>query len=192
MASAPTPAVRPIVSYQDAYEYKPKFNQQDQCYYDHRITLKEFKSYGKNAIKCGICDGFHVFATPSSFNVHMKSDKHQKKLKLLNDRLFMEDRDRNATPTADMTISEDGDENSTITTETPMPALEPIKSQEPEKPEAKPEPPTPIPASDLYHTVLLAEIDRLNRIIRQKDTQLAHLKQTIVHLGEYFRYEEAL
>ena len=52
---------------------------------------------------------------------------------------------------------------------------------------------TPVqPTQDVYHTVLLSEIDRLNQIIRQRETQNAHLKQTIIHFSEYLRYEEAL
>lgn len=179
MASAPTPA-RHTASFLDAHAYKPKFNEQDQCYCDYRITLKEFKSYNKIAIKCGICDCDRIFTRHENFNVHLKSDKHKKKLKELNDGL---QHDNSATE------SSESDTNSIITTETDMPALTPIQEVEP-KP--KTEVPAPAPTQDLYHTALMAEIDRLNGIIRQKDTQLAHLKQTIVHLGEYFRYEEAL
>lgn len=179
MASAPAPT-RDTIFYHKVDAYKPKFNEIDQCYCDYKITLREFNARGK-AIKCGLCDYEHIFYKPENFNQHLKSDKHQKKLKEYNDRHRIEN------PPIDVTevTSDVSEAGSTITTETPIPELTPVES-------VPPPTPTIQPTQDLYHTILMTEIDRLNQVIRQRDAQIGHLKQTIIHFSEYLRYEEAL
>jgi len=177
MASAPA-STRDTVFYHKVDAYKPIFSEKDQCYCDYKITLKEFNARGK-AIKCGLCDYEHIFYKPENFNVHLKSDKHKKKLKELN-----EHHHAKIPEVLTEAVSDVSETSSSITTEISMPALIPVVSVPPL---------TPVqPTQDLYHTVLLSEIDRLNQIIRQRETQNAHLKQTIIHFSEYLRYEEAL
>lgn len=63
--------------------YYPSRNNKSNEYYDTRMTTKEFKE--KNSfIKCGCCNKDHVFKTVASFNMHIKSDNHKKKIDSMN------------------------------------------------------------------------------------------------------------
>lgn len=190
MASAPAPTTttRDTVFYHKTHKYTPEFNKEKQRYCDDKIKLSKFNEYG-GSVKCGLCDCEHIFYKNTNFNQHLKSDKHLNKLKELNDRYLAKN--------IAATVPDVLDEGSIITTETPVPALTPIQ-----EPRVDPTPPasTPAPAPipdiqltpDLYHTILMTEIDRLNQVIRQRDAQMLHLKQTIIHFSDYLRYEEAL
>lgn len=209
MASAPAPTRNPP-SYQKIYICNPVFSKENQCYTDENISLIP-RMNCQTFIKCGLCDGDRVFKKRTNFKQHTKTDRHQRKLKEFNlashrpsdsipsntpnasafsnaSTLFNE---RNLTqPVSNVTevSSDESEADSVITTDTSMPALTPIQEV---KPVSAPTPAVQ-PTQDLYHTVLLAEIDRLNQVIRQRDAQIGHLKQTIIHFGEYLRYEEAL
>lgn len=70
------------------YTYYPR--QVDNKYKDHRLSIFECRKF--NGIECGCCRTGkpHVFKTHETFNVHLKSDMHKKKVDEMTKRLEKE------------------------------------------------------------------------------------------------------